>query len=76
MEEELKQLKEMLTQLRAENQSLREERRDSQSHSSHAVSDGRVSLLLCTAFTMYRYFESHILPLYLTLTLTQPLPYP
>ena len=39
MEEELKQLKEMLTQLRAENQSLREERRDSQSHSSHAVSD-------------------------------------
>ena len=38
-------------------------------HTQHHA-PGRVALLLCTAFTMYRYFESHILPLYLSLTLT------
>ena len=39
MEEELQQLKEMLKELRVENQSLREERRNSQSSSSQILSD-------------------------------------
>ena len=37
--EEVQRLKEMLTQLRVENESLREERRNSQSGSSHVASD-------------------------------------